>query len=646
MKGLNEIMSLMYRLEKGNILTESILMEATRDEIYTEYYDENNGKVKRIPRQIFDTLCEIGDVDNNPNKMSEFAKWLCDMFGTPKFDSYYVYTYNGLKQDFLTFRKLQRIKPQGINLNLRSYSLESFVVAMDKARREKLDMSQKDIKNLGSEVLYKDGKWNVIWLKTYEASMFYGRGTKWCTASDKSRNMFDQYNRTGMLVCFINLETGGKWQGHVDCNGEISEFRDAKDYEDDIYDYFDENIIDGILEKCREKLSVHIEKNWEENGRLEKEINNTFRIVYNHNIERYRIQNIETNEYLTINNKKDWEQYDLYIEYSIIFLEGNNNCILCKIDNKFINPIEKYNLWYQPYERDYPNIFIVAPNFSVRKIFNAKTLQYMNIGGTDAFKGFNCMENYILLTTLNNEQRIFSLLHNEIVRINGEENFQSVEPIGCTGNFLIKIDNMKYFYEKKNGVILKDESLKDAFYINKNIILIRAKSDIPDAPYIMAYNEKNSQFLEHKGCEVFQGYEKIGKELIVLFSSYDENDEGEYDIRNNSHLFNITKNEFSDSIDIPLSVNDVNRIYDDIVLFWDVEDNLRYFRLSTNQSYTLPLVINKNGYKDTVHGMSMKNIPISRFDHMGDKKIMIFLNREVELFHIQEGDKITDIKLK
>ena len=82
MRGLNDILSLMGKIDK-NMLTEAILMEATRDEIYAEYYDERKGKTKRIPREKFDYFCELGDVDNNPNKMSEFAKWLCDLYGTP-----------------------------------------------------------------------------------------------------------------------------------------------------------------------------------------------------------------------------------------------------------------------------------------------------------------------------------------------------------------------------------------------------------------------------------------------------------------------------------------------------------------------------------------------------------------------------------
>ena len=119
----------------GYILTEEILVEATRDEIYNVYYHERNGKTKKIPKELFDRFCELGDVDNNPNKMSEFAKWLCDIFRTPKYDGYYIYTYPNLKQDFLTFRKLQKIKPQGVDLNLRNYDLNSFTEVMDQARK-------------------------------------------------------------------------------------------------------------------------------------------------------------------------------------------------------------------------------------------------------------------------------------------------------------------------------------------------------------------------------------------------------------------------------------------------------------------------------------------------------------------------------
>lgn len=63
---------------------------------------------------------------------------------------------------------------------------------------------------LGSEVM-------VIQPLTKFASCYYGRGTRWCTASTESSNYFDSYSKTGSLWIFIpkNPKTPGeKYQYH------------------------------------------------------------------------------------------------------------------------------------------------------------------------------------------------------------------------------------------------------------------------------------------------------------------------------------------------------------------------------------------------------------------------------------------------
>lgn len=77
----------------------------------------------------------------------------------------------------------------------------------------------------GAEKVYEDEEWAVFVPHTWEASRYYGKGTRWCTASEYSDNYFNQYNSKGVLYININRRTKEKWQFHF----ETQTFCDAAD---------------------------------------------------------------------------------------------------------------------------------------------------------------------------------------------------------------------------------------------------------------------------------------------------------------------------------------------------------------------------------------------------------------------------------
>ena len=83
----------------------------------------------------------------------------------------------------------------------------------------------KDIKVDGSTKMYENSTWVGYAVTTYEASCFYGSGTTWCTASNRSSSAFDDYARRGPLRIFVNKKTSEKYQASAD----YGEFRDAED---------------------------------------------------------------------------------------------------------------------------------------------------------------------------------------------------------------------------------------------------------------------------------------------------------------------------------------------------------------------------------------------------------------------------------
>jgi len=80
-------------------------------------------------------------------------------------------------------------------------------------------------KDLEGQVIkeYEDERWVVVRPLTFSASAKYGASTRWCTTYQKEKNYFEKYWRRGILVYFINKQTGYKFAGYKGIDGD-SEF--------------------------------------------------------------------------------------------------------------------------------------------------------------------------------------------------------------------------------------------------------------------------------------------------------------------------------------------------------------------------------------------------------------------------------------
>lgn len=89
-------------------------------------------------------------------------------------------------------------------------------------RQSDRDAGQRFFDN-GEAILISDsGKVKIIQLASEEASKYFGRGTKWCTAANEDC-MFDRYSADGPL--YVIIVDGTKYQLHI----ETGQFMDAKD---------------------------------------------------------------------------------------------------------------------------------------------------------------------------------------------------------------------------------------------------------------------------------------------------------------------------------------------------------------------------------------------------------------------------------
>jgi hypothetical protein len=75
-----------------------------------------------------------------------------------------------------------------------------------------------------AELFYEGGGVKIIIPKTEEASKYFGKGTRWCTAAEKN-NMFAHYNKPGAPLYIIICDNGEKYQFHF----KTGQFMNAED---------------------------------------------------------------------------------------------------------------------------------------------------------------------------------------------------------------------------------------------------------------------------------------------------------------------------------------------------------------------------------------------------------------------------------
>jgi protein tyrosine phosphatase (PTP) superfamily phosphohydrolase (DUF442 family) len=103
--------------------------------------------------------------------------------------------------------------------------LETLVEAFEKIKSGK-EIKKEISANIKSQtkMIYNGPEGKILVPLTQEASMFWGQGTKWCTAANKD-NYFDNYNKNGHLYIIL-INNGEKYQFHL-YSEQLMDVRDA-----------------------------------------------------------------------------------------------------------------------------------------------------------------------------------------------------------------------------------------------------------------------------------------------------------------------------------------------------------------------------------------------------------------------------------
>ena len=185
-------------------------------QIYNSYY-------KHIPLNVFNAAVAADPTSYNQGKVvkvGNFVKWILKLYTNSSWKEGDRYETKDLLSKFIKYKSKLPIEKRDINRFNSIHDIYSIIQTLEGQGVK----SQKDVKKEGSEVVYEDSEWKIVIPHTEEASCIYGANTRWCTAG-RERNMFDYYNKQGLLYININKQTGEKYQFHF----ESGSFMDAED---------------------------------------------------------------------------------------------------------------------------------------------------------------------------------------------------------------------------------------------------------------------------------------------------------------------------------------------------------------------------------------------------------------------------------
>jgi predicted nuclease with TOPRIM domain len=130
-------------------------------------------------------------VDNIPQK---FFDWVGKNFESINFNSNF--------QDLvLKLKEFEKISSNLPKTDINSYKnlTEVYQALNDYANRPRREYKKVD----GGNVVYDDDRFFIVNPQTHQASCYYGKGTKWCTAAD-SNHQFNHYNQDGKLFYILD----------------------------------------------------------------------------------------------------------------------------------------------------------------------------------------------------------------------------------------------------------------------------------------------------------------------------------------------------------------------------------------------------------------------------------------------------------
>lgn len=216
------------------LISELVLLEDAKKDAYViDLFGEKllaaaKANERQPPKTVEKLLDELNKADPNNGKN---IVWIARMYTLKLFKVEDVARIKG------EIEKFNLYKPKMANKDLNSFkTLAAFYDAVEAAEEEfggeSAEKSKKeieaDVKSNEVEWLIKTPNYKALIPKTVNASRIYGKGTKWCTASDTCDTHFKSYSSSGDLVIILVKEGSvvRKFQFHFSTNS----FMDERDF--------------------------------------------------------------------------------------------------------------------------------------------------------------------------------------------------------------------------------------------------------------------------------------------------------------------------------------------------------------------------------------------------------------------------------
>jgi hypothetical protein len=100
---------------------------------------------------------------------------------------------------------LMKFKTIGSNLPIKDISQYKSISELAEAIKTYENRQRRTIKKVdGADIIYDDDDYTIVHPKEYFASCFYGKGSKWCTASEDTDSNWYSYNKEAKLFYFLS----------------------------------------------------------------------------------------------------------------------------------------------------------------------------------------------------------------------------------------------------------------------------------------------------------------------------------------------------------------------------------------------------------------------------------------------------------
>jgi len=191
----------LYELFQSNLFEDKIPFIAKKQgEKLIQRAEEDTGVQWDVdPEEV---LHELAKADPTPNQ--KYLQWIVNIYLSGQFKLEDVSRINDELQEF------ERVKSQLPVKDINQYKkLTDLYNALKPFQKQEVTTGNAEEKKLRDEmysqanVLYKGPDGMLVVPKTQEASCYFGRGTKWCTAAKKDNEFHSYYTPTNPLYIYI-----------------------------------------------------------------------------------------------------------------------------------------------------------------------------------------------------------------------------------------------------------------------------------------------------------------------------------------------------------------------------------------------------------------------------------------------------------